>query len=160
MLATLSGVVHATIQDGVVRGFDLASATALLSRDGAPPPGLRQALMGGRTMFQNLAVDAAVKGGLATVTGAMAAPAGLARLDATIDLPAGLIDGRIGLSPAEAENGTDSLPDGLPAGVSDGVSNSAREGRPPLGIRLLGPVGAPRRTPDLTALARWLAARP
>ena len=137
LLATLSGQGQAMVQDGVVRGFGLAALTDGLA---LPDPeaargAVRDALLSGATPFDTLMLGVALRGGLGTLDGSLSVPAGTARLTGTIDVPAGLLDARIAVQPASA----------VPLSVD---------------LRLLGPVGAPRRSPDLTGLSRWLAERP
>ena len=134
LLATVSGTAQLRVQDGVARGFDLAATGVALGQ--LALASVRDAMLAGATPFDQLSAQIDLRGGLATLSGTVAAPAGAARFAGTIDLPAGLIDARISLEPAE------------PAGA------------PALDVRVLGPVASPRRTPDLTALSRWLAARP
>ena len=137
LLATLSGQGQAMVRDGVVRGFGLAALSDGLA---LPDPeaargAVREALLSGTTSFDTLMLGVALRGGLGTLDGSLSVPAGTARLTGTIDLSAGLLDARIAVQPASA----------APLSVD---------------LRLLGPVGAPRRSPNLSGLSRWLAERP
>ena len=137
LLATLSGQGQAVVRDGVVRGFGLAAVTeGLALRDPEAARGaVRDALLSGETPFDTLVLGVALRGGLGTLDGSLAVPAGTASLTGTIDVPAGLLDAGIAIQPASAD----------PVSVD---------------LRLLGPAGAPRRSPVLTGLSRWLAERP
>lgn len=137
LLATLSGQGQAIVRGGVVRGFGLAALTdgLALPDPEAARSAVRDALLSGTTPFDMLMLGVALRGGLGTLDGSLSVPAGTARLTGTIDVPAGLLDAQIALQPASA----------APLSVD---------------LRLLGPVGAPRRSPNLSGLSRWLAERP
>ena len=140
LLATLSGTVQATVRDGELAGLDLPRAGAALA--GADPAGvlaeIRAALAGGITPFERLHLPVALQRGVATLGGAqLTGPAGSVKLDGTVDLSSLSLDLRATVQPAPG-----------PAGDAPGLA-----------LRVAGPAGSPRRTPELAALTRWLAGR-
>ena len=109
---------------------------------GADPAGvlaeIRAALAGGITPFERLHLPVALQRGVATLGGAqLTGPAGSVKLDGTVDLSSLSLDLRATVQPAPG-----------PAGDAPGLA-----------LRVAGPAGSPRRTPELAALTRWLAGR-
>jgi hypothetical protein len=138
LLATLDGEVHATVQDGTVTGLDLSAVTAAFGQpdSAAIQPAVVHALEGGTTGFSRLdAVVTARRGAVAVQHATLTAPGGTVALTGTLDLPIDAADLRLAVTPA------------VP-------------GAPVVGLRLIGPGAAPRRTPELADLARWLLAPP
>ena len=137
LLATLGGTGSATLTSGVLSGFDLAGVDAAL---GLPDPATVQtavarALQGGQTAFRKLTLDLTADRGAITVRqGSLQADAGRVALSGTLDLPIDAADMLFTLS-------------------------SSRPGAPAIGLRVIGPPTAPRRTPELAVLTGWLAAR-
>ena len=137
LLATLAGTIQATVSDGVLTGVDLAAVNAALALpDAAAVQGaVVKALQGGSTEFSQLTADIAVQRGAMTLRqGSLKAASGHAALSGTLDLPIDAADLLLAFTPA-------------------------RQDAPPVGLRLIGPAATPRRTPELAALAGWLAAR-
>ena len=132
LLATLSGQVQATVQDGTAQGFDLPALKAAMAQ--GSPGAMRAAALEGQTAFDALELTIGLQGGAGSVAASLSAADGTVQLQGTVDIPAGLQDARLVMQAPAA-----------PGGVE---------------VRLLGPVGAPRRTPDLTNVSRWLAERP
>ena len=137
LLGTLDGTAHLAVTEGALGGLDLPAVDTALA---APDPavvqaGVARALAGGHTAFTSLDANAAVHGGVVVVHEAtLAAPSGRMALSGTLDLPIDAADLRVTL--------TQTLP-----------------GAPAIGLRLIGPAAAPRRTPELAGLAGWLAER-
>lgn len=140
LVATLSGEGEVQLHQGVLAGFDLAAVTGALqgtTRATDALARLRAALSGGATAFERLEGRFRLEGGALGFEGAtLAAEPGTALLSGTLDLGARAIDVRAMLEPAGAE------------------------ALPPIGMRLTGPAGAPRRSVDTAEAARWLSARP
>lgn len=145
LLATSAGQGRVRVQDGLANGFDLAGAAQALTMADARQAmeAARTALMGGSTPFARVVMPLSLSRGVVTVDGQLSALSGEASLAGTLDLAGGALDMRLGLVPA--------VP---PANSGVGVT------APVLGARVTGPATAPRRTPELAGLARWLADRP
>ncbi len=147
LLATLGGSLQATIENGTLQGLDLGAAEAALSAlapgtapnagQAASPDAVQTqvaaALGHGATPFSRLHLAATATTGAVTLTQAdLQSPAGQLQGAGTLDLLTGQLLAALSIQPA------------LP-------------GAPAVALRLSGPGAAPRRTPDLSALARWLA---
>ena len=139
LLATLSGTATATVRDGVLRGLDLAAAGAALRSTEATEvlAGARGALLSGATPVERLDLRIQVGRGVLTPEGALSGPAGDAAVTGSVDLPGATAELRLLLRPT--------APD-----LAQG---------PELGLRLIGPLHALVRTPELAGLSRWLADR-
>jgi uncharacterized protein involved in outer membrane biogenesis len=143
MLATLSGSASLSASDGTLSGLDLAGAAAAVAADaaGSEPPqavddALRAALSGGTTSFQSLAVRAGIEHGVLSLADAqLAGPAGTVTFSGIVGLPLGSCDLRAEVRLAGPD-------------------------MPVLGLRLTGPLDAPRRIPELAGFARWRADHP
>jgi uncharacterized protein involved in outer membrane biogenesis len=138
LLATLDGEAHVTVLDGAMAGLDLPAITAALAGGdpAAVQPGVVHALDGGATGFTRLdAVVTARRGAVAVQHATLTAPGGTVALTGTLDLPIDTADLHLAVTP--------SVP-----------------GAPVIGLRLIGPGDAPRRTPELADLARWLLVPP
>ncbi|MFZ4408948.1 MAG: AsmA family protein [Paracraurococcus sp.] len=137
ILATLAGEASLTVRDGVLVGFDLAALQAAggITELRAAEAALRQALAGGATAFERLEGNARLEGGRATLDGMTLTTegGGEAAASGAIDLGRGALDLRVAAKP---------------------MAESAE-----VGLRLTGPVGAPRRLPELAAFLRWRAER-
>jgi hypothetical protein len=137
ILATLAGDATVAVRDGVLVGFDLAALQAAggITDLRAAEAALRQALAGGATAFEQLAGKVRLEGGRAMLDGMRLATEGGGEAVATgaIDLGRGVLDLRVAARP---------------------MAESAE-----IGLRLTGPVGAPRRLPELAAFLRWRAER-
>jgi AsmA-like C-terminal region/AsmA family len=135
LLATLGGAVNATIRHGTLVGVDLARAT---EGGGDAPPALTDAavnaaLAEGTMPFDELDVVAqASLGAVRLDQTRLTAPSGTMLVTGTVDLTTAAADLRLALRPA------------VPV-------------PPEIGLRLSGPIGALRRTPELADLARWRA---
>jgi uncharacterized protein YhdP len=140
MLATLSGSASLSATDGALTGLDLPGVVAALAADAAATEpaqsvddALRAALSGGTTPFQTLAAKAGIEKGVLSLDDArLTAPAGSIAFSGVVALPLRSCDLRADLRPA----GPDA---------------------PALGLRLVGPLAAPRRIPELAGFARWRA---
>ncbi|MCQ4162506.1 AsmA family protein [Roseomonas sp. GC11] len=136
LLATLEGSGRVAVRDGVLSGTDLRAAQAASERDGlaTAEAGLRAALAEGATAFEAAELGLKLEGGRAVLeNGRMALPeAPGARLSGEVDLARGGMD--------------------LLLATRDGDA-------PAFGLRLTGPLGAPRRVPELADWLRWRAAR-
>jgi hypothetical protein len=143
MLATLSGTASFSVTDGALAGLDLSGAAAAVAADaaGTEPPqavddALRAALTGGTTPFQTFAVRAGIGHGVLSLTDArLTAPAGIVLFSGVVGLPLGSCDLRAEVHPTGPD-------------------------MPVLGVRLTGPLDAPRRIPELAGFARWRADHP
>jgi hypothetical protein len=137
ILATLAGEASVVVRDGVLVGFDLAALQAAggIADLKAAEAALRQALAGGATAFERLEGTARLEGGRAVLDGMRltAEGGGEAVASGAIDLGRGALDLRLAAKP---------------------MADSAE-----VGLRLTGPVGAPRRLPELAAFLRWRAER-
>jgi len=137
LLATLSGTAQAVVQGGTLAGLDLTGVGAALAQPDASAvqAAIAAKLNGGATPFDRLEASATVNQGAITFQQAqLTAAAGTIALTGTVDLPADAVDLRLATQPMQP-------------------------GSPDIAERLIGPVDAPRRTPELTDLARWLAER-
>lgn len=136
LIATLSGSGAVRVQEAAVAGFDLGAAQAALANPDAAllTAGLRTALGSGSTRFGTLHIPFEAKRGVLTLQASGDTPSGGASIDGTLDLLAGVFDGRLTLRPGA--------------------------GLPDVSARLTGPAIAPVRTPELAGVARWLAERP
>ena len=145
LIATAAGTVHVTLADGALAGLDLPAVRAALTGAGAADaPGdaearVRSALAGGSTRFASLRLDAAVAHGTVSLDGNLTGQAGALSLAGTVSIPALTTDLRATLHPDPGPDVTDP---------------------PDIGLRLSGPADAPRRSPELAALVRWLADHP
>ncbi len=132
MLATLSGTAQLTVQNGVMAGFDAPRALAA-GLDPAALPAIQAALENGTTAFTGFDAAAQFDHGVATLTrGVLNLAGGVAAMTGSVDLPGDAIDLRLDVQHT-----------GSPA--------------PPFGLRVIGPVANPGRTPEVADLARWLA---
>ena len=128
LLATLSGRLRLSVQNGMLAGIDLDRATGDL-----PDAGIRTALSGGSMAFDRLDITARADHGSVQITQAeLRAASGTIGVTGSIDLPGSAADLRLALRPA--------------------VPNP-----PEIGLRLNGPLDALRRIPELAAVARWRA---
>ena len=137
LLASLGGTAQAIVTDGVLTGLDLAAVNAALdgSDAAAVQAGVTKALEGGSTNFSKLGANLTIhRGAVQLQQGMLTTQAGQATLSGTLDLPIDAADLLLALTPAHTN-------------------------APAIGLRLIGPAEAPRRTPQLAALAGWLAAR-
>ena len=137
LLATLDGTAHVTIANGVLGGVDFAAVVAALAVPdaAAAQAGVLKALQAGSTPFSALTADLAVRRGAVSVRqAAITAEPGQAAVTGLVDMPIDATDVVLTLTPKEA-------------------------GAPKIGLRLIGPAEAPRRAPELAALAGWLAGR-
>jgi hypothetical protein len=137
LLATLDGTAQLSVTDGTLAGLDLPGVNAALALPDAAAvqAAVVKALQGGATDFSQLSADLAVQRGAVVMRqGAVVAPAGRIALSGTLDLPIDAADLLFAVTPA-------------------------RDGAPAIGLRLIGPVATPRRTPELAGLAGWLAGR-
>ncbi len=144
MLANLAGPVQLTIQDGAVTGLDagrvVSSLRSVVATGNSPDAAAAQsavaeALRSGVTPFTRLEADGTLSHGTITLgRGAVTLPSGSIAATGSVDLPEEAIDVHLALQPA-------------------------LETAPVIGLRLIGPVAAPSRSPELAGLARWLAER-
>ena len=139
-LASLGGQGRLVVASGALIGFNLAAAAEALS---APLPEaealarVRRALSGGATGVEQLAVDLRAERGLVTIASAtFRAPSGHGGGTGEIDLRAEAMDLTLSLTPV---GGAEALPE--------------------LGLRVSGPMAAPRRVVETAAAARFLAER-
>jgi uncharacterized protein involved in outer membrane biogenesis len=137
LLGTLTGTLSWALRDGVLTGLDLGAAVAAASLPDATEAEarLRRALLGGATAFERLEAEAGLEAGqMRLVMGRLAAEGGVtATISGRADLERGALDLRIGTRP---------VPEA-----------------PELGLRITGPVGAPRALPEMSDWARWRAGR-
>jgi len=148
LIATASGAAGLALHDGVLAGVDLAALGAALAGAGgtdtpAAEAGARAALDAGGTPFRSLVGNATLANGVMTVGDAtLVSAAGSIGIAGTVDLP--------GKGPgAGADLRATLRPDLGPDAVEP----------PAVDVRLSGPVQAPRRTPELAVVAKWLAER-
>lgn len=140
LVATLGGIVELGVTDGQLIGYDLPAvqAAAAASEFAVAEAGLRRVLAtepGGATAFERLEAVARLAQGVATLERAAMGTegGGAARAQGRIDLSRGTLDLVIATVP-----------------VADA---------PPIGLRLTGPAGAPRRQPELAPFLKWKAER-
>jgi hypothetical protein len=138
LLGTLAGTWQVRLADGVLTGLDLAGATAATAVGdlAEAEPAVRRALSGGATAFDRLELQGVVEGGRLRIEAGRVAtePGATATLTGEADLPRGVLDLRVGARAATPE-------------------------APELGLRVTGPVEAPRALPETAAWARWRAER-
>ncbi|MFC7476133.1 AsmA family protein [Dankookia sp. GCM10030260] len=137
ILATLGGEASVLVRDGVLVGFDLAALQAAggITDLKAAEAALRQALAGGATAFERLEGAARLEAGRAVLEAMRLTTegGGEAMASGAIDLGRGALDLRLAAKPmAEAAE---------------------------VGLRLTGPVGAPRRLPEVAGYLQWRAGR-
>ncbi len=131
LLSTLAGEARLAVSDGTLAGVSLGG----LGRNNAPATlaeaAVSAALAGGTTPFSKVElVLRAGHGVLQVADGRMTGPSGSATLAGSVDLAGNAAELRLGLLPA----------------VTD---------PPEIVLRLVGPLDALRRVPELGALARW-----
>ncbi|WP_458093399.1 AsmA family protein [Roseomonas sp. WA12] len=132
LLGTLSGEAALAVRRGRLTGIDAAAAGRAATA--GDEPALRRALQDGTTEFETLALRAALAGGRATLSEGSAAGEGIAlTLRGELDLPRAALDLTALQKPADPV--------------------------PEVGVRLTGPIGIPRRVPELSAWLRWRAER-
>lgn len=130
LLATTAGILHLEARAGTLAGLDLARAS-----DGLSEAAARASLAGGSMKFDRLGLDATIDRGQMTIgTALVEASSGQLRFTGAVDLP----------------NGTAALHVTARPQVAD---------PPDIGLTLTGPLGAPKRTPELAGVAKWLVAR-
>ncbi|WP_158742097.1 AsmA family protein [Acidisphaera sp. L21] len=144
LLATLKGGVRLTVRDGTLAGLDAGRVLAVLNTAttagpapdaGAIQAGVADALRDGGTPFTLLTMDGMMTQGTMSISrGDVATPAGAIAATGTVDLPGEAIDAHLAIRPA-------------------------LEKAPSIGLRIIGPVASPSRSPELADLARWLADR-
>jgi uncharacterized protein involved in outer membrane biogenesis len=126
LLATLGGEVHFSVRDGLLAGIDMDRVAGDL-----PDEAIGSALSGGSMGFDRLDVAASVDHGSLRITEAASrAVSGTMGLSGNVDLAGSTADLRLVLRPA--------VPD-----------------PPEIGLRLNGPLGSLRRTPELADVVRW-----
>lgn len=134
MLATLDGRMRVAITDGTVAGSDLAALNKALGSatgESALDAALSAALAAGRTRFGKLELAASAKRGIVDVAGSsLGTQDGSMAWSGTIDLPDSILDLHAAIRP--------SFPDA-----------------PQVGLRISGPVAAPRYLPELADVIRW-----
>jgi hypothetical protein len=138
LLATLAGEVTLAVADGQLIGYDLPAvqAAAALPELAAAEAALRRVLLapGGATAFERLEAAAAIAEGRLTLERAgfgTEGGGGPAAAQGTVDLARGVVDLVLSTAPVASA--------------------------PPVGLRLNGPVEAPRRLPELAPFLRWKA---
>jgi hypothetical protein len=135
LTATLEGTLGLAVRDGVLIGLDLATlhAAAALPELGEAEPALLQALAGGATAFDRLEMaGAATAGRLGLGQGRVVLEGGgMMNVAGDIDFGRATLDLRLATRP---------VPDA-----------------PEIGLRLTGPLAAPRRLPELAPFLRWRA---
>ena len=145
LFASLGGSVSLTVRNGALSGLDAGQllsvlqgvpASAASGPDGATlQSAVAGALHHGATPFTALTAAGTLANGLLTLTrGIIAAPSAALRLSGSLDLPGATEDLSVALQPAQ-------------------------DGAPTIGLRLIGPIAHPSRTPALADLTRWLADR-
>src|SRR5262249_32941605 len=136
LLATLAGRATFSVKDGLVSGFDMFRLKQALEKPepNAAQASVDEALHSGVTGFDRLELDASIAhGGALLDTATLSGPAGTAQAAGAINLVGRALDLRIALRPA------------VPS-------------PPEIALHLVGPIGQPKRIPDLAGLARWIAA--
>lgn len=137
ILGSLGGEATVAVRDGQLAGYDLAAvqAAAALPELQAAEAALRAALSaaGGATPFERLEATARIADGVATLERAELGTerGGSAMAEGRIDLARGTLDLTLSAAPIA--------------------------GAPPIGLRLTGPAGAPRRQPALVPFLKWKA---
>lgn len=130
LLATTAGILRLEAHAGTLAGLDLARAS-----DGLSEAAARASVAGGTMKFDRFGLDATIDRGQMTIgTALIEAPSGQLRFTGAVDLP----------------NGTAALHVTARPQVAD---------PPDIGLTLTGPLGAPKRTPELAGVAKWLVAR-
>ncbi|WP_149541173.1 AsmA family protein [Siccirubricoccus phaeus] len=136
LAATAEGRLEVTGRDGVLTGLSLRALqeAAALPELGRAETALRQALEGGASGFDRLELAGLLtEGRLRLERAELAGEGGAASASGEIDLARGGLDLRLEARPvAEA---------------------------PPVALRLVGPVGAPRRLAEVAGFLRWKAER-
>jgi uncharacterized protein involved in outer membrane biogenesis len=138
-IGRLAGTGKFSVQDGVVRGFDLKAVDDHLASLDSPVgllALLQTGLSGGKTHFSSLAGTIGIDNGLiASDDIRLIADGGGGNATAQINLPAYVMDARAEFHLAAA-----------PAGA-------------PLVMRLSGPLDGPRRFVDINEMQQWLVSR-
>ena len=141
VLAALNGPVKLTVQNGELAGLDAAHILTLLQPTGAASvpadvqSAIAESLRNGVTPFSRMDLAGMLSRGTLTLSrGDIATPAGSIAATGNLDLPGEAIDAHLALQPAF-------------------------EHSPLIGLRLIGPVATPSRSPELADLTRWLAQR-
>ena len=135
LLATLHGELDVVLNDGSVAGFDLFRLKRAVQDQDLKAAGVAasDALLNGATGFDRLKVVASIsKGELTLDEAGLVGITGVAHATGNMALADGALDIRLAIQPD------------IPRA-------------PELAIRLTGPIERPTRTPELTALARWMA---
>jgi len=137
LAATLEGEAVLVARDGLLLGYDLSAVQAAgqVAELGPAEAALRRALAGGASAFERLELTAALAEGRARLQVArLVGEAGTtATASGEIDLARAVLDLRVAARPvAEA---------------------------PEVGLRLSGPVAAPRRLAEIAPFLRWRAER-
>lgn len=132
MMATLGGAGSLELRQGVLLGIDGAAALQAVRAPGPQAEArMRQALAGGETPFERLALALQLQDGRARIaSGEITATDLLLGLGGEIDLTRRMLDLSLGLR----------IPDG-----------------PEVRLRLAGPSAAPKRVPELTPWLLWRA---
>jgi hypothetical protein len=137
LAATLEGTLDLAVQDGVLVGLDLAAlqAAAALPDLGEAEPAMLRALDDGATAFDRLEAAGVVSEGRLRLreAGVVLEAGGVVTIGGDIDLGRTTLDLRLATRP---------VPDA-----------------PEIGLRLTGPLAAPRRLPELAPFLRWRAER-
>ncbi len=143
VVTSLAGSARATVRDGALSGLDAGRVLSVLQ---AAAPGraggvasvqsdVAEALRTGTTQFGTIRAEGTVSHGtVALGQAAVSLAAGSMAVTGSLDLPEEAIDAHLALQPA-------------------------LEAAPLIGLRLIGPVAAPSRSPELAELTRWLADR-
>jgi uncharacterized protein involved in outer membrane biogenesis len=137
VLATLAGRLELAVKDGLLAGYDLAAVQAAAGHAGfaETEAALRRVLAedGGGTAFATLTLEAMLADGVARLDRATLVTEGGAGATGA---------GRIDLARHMLDLVIETVP------VADA---------PPVGLRIAGPVAAPRRQPELAGFLRWKA---
>jgi hypothetical protein len=137
LLATLHGRLDMVVSNGLIGGFSLSQLKrAMAAQDAEIAQSVaRNALVSGVTAFGKLSIVSSIGHGEVTIKDATLTGAeGNAQASGSLQLTDGTLDVRIEMQPP--------------------VANA-----PKLSVHLAGPIDGPNRTPDLTALARWMVDR-
>ena len=135
LLATLHGRLDVFLYDGSVAGFDLFRLKRAVQDQDPKTVGaaVSDALLNGVTGFDRLEIATSIsQNELMLDTARLTGVTGAARANGTISLADGTLDVRLAVQPDVPH-------------------------APELGLRLTGPIEHPNRTPELSALARWMA---